>query len=113
MSSSDLVRSLEQLVNMEVKFELLKVTAGERKCPRCEAAMTTCRMRLEFPVIDKDSKTRPTLDKCDTDGFWFDAEELAAVYEVALRATGHKGGGGAGGIPTMRPGAGRGWGFGT
>ena len=72
--------------------------------------MATCKLRVVIPVYEEHPTTPPTLDRCEAHGLWFDAEELARVFAVISRLTGGGGGGRRGG--TMRPGAGRGWGFG-
>lgn len=111
-SRADFVKSIEELGGMAVELEFYKDALGQRMCPRCGLAMTACRLRLKFPVIEKEPKTHPVLDRCDNDGVWFDENELAEVYEVVVHAGGARGHGAR--LPTqIRPGNGRGWGFGV
>jgi len=107
----DLAKSIEELGGLETELQFYKDAIGTRACPRCRQAMTACRLRLKFAVIDKEPKTHPVLDRCDTHGVWFDELELAQVFEVVVHTTGGRGGGRS--VGTMRPGNGFGWGFGT
>lgn len=50
---------------------------GTRVCPRCSGVLTTCRLRVEFLGVDV--ATKATLDRCPTDGVWFDTDELEDV----------------------------------
>jgi hypothetical protein len=117
VSRADLVQAIEELGGLDVELSYFSEKPGQRACPRCARAMMTCRLRLSFAVIEEQPKTHPRLDRCDADGLWFDANELAEVFETVVHTTGGRGGGGTGrggssGPTTILPGAGRGWGFG-
>jgi hypothetical protein len=75
---------------------------GKRTCPRCPTAMTACRLRITLE--DKAIETKPTVDRCEHHGVWFDAEELADVFARVRKKFLPRGSGGMGG------GGGAGWG---
>lgn len=107
----DFVKAIEELGGLEVELQFYKEAPGKRACPHCRQPMTACRLRLKFAVIDKEPKTHPVLDRCDTDGVWFDNNELAEVFEVVVHTTGGRGGGRS--VGPMQVGNGFGWGFGS
>ena len=97
----DLASAISDLTGGVPALSFFKETAGSRTCPRCPTAMTTCRLRVQLE--DKEIEPRPTLDRCEHHGAWFDADELASVFEKVRRkfvrtrrGSGGMGGGGAG-----------------
>jgi len=48
---------------------------GRRKCPRCTAHMLVTCIRLTSTKVLSDL----TLDRCETDGVWFDRNELSKL----------------------------------
>jgi len=82
-STADLAHAIEDLTGAEVQLEFFDEQPGGRACPHCRRAMTRCRLRVVFPVHEKRPKMEPWLDRCADDGVWFDANELAEVFEKA------------------------------
>jgi hypothetical protein len=99
----DLATAIEDLTGVPPVFTFEGEATGKRACPECAHPMTT--FHLHVALDGEVVKPRPELDRCATHGIWFDAEELAVVFEKA-RAK-HPGGGG------VRPGRGGGGGGGA
>jgi hypothetical protein len=89
----DFSSSIEQLTRVEPVVHFTREHAGHRKCPRCAATMSRC--HLDVAVLDYRPRLKPELDHCEVHGIWFDAEQLAKVYETLNRAISpHMGGDG-------------------
>src|SRR5262245_43370390 len=93
VTRADLVKAIEDISGLEAGLVVAADKPGEGACPRCEQKMMACRLRVSFAVIDKQPRTKPKLDRCDTDGIWFDADELAKVFEVVSRTAAPAGAG--------------------
>ena len=77
----DLQRSIEELLTgIEVKLGFVDDAANARRCPRCTAAMTGC--RLDVHLDRKHPKLKVDLGRCDAHGVWFDGGELERVFEL-------------------------------
>ncbi len=98
-SEPDLTVSLSDFTHIECTVSYFDTVPGARPCPTCASAMETCRVRLDFAMLDKHPKTPPRVDRCTTHGLWFDKDELAAVLEVASHVS-SPGGGNAGPAPS-------------
>jgi len=93
LDPADLATSISELTGIDPEIGFVHERPGKRTCPRCALAMTAC--RLDVKLMDKRPTLRPALDRCATHGVWFDAGELAKVFEVLHRAVsshGYRGG---------------------
>jgi Zn-finger nucleic acid-binding protein len=81
---ADLTTSISDLTGSDPQIGFVRERPGERACPRCDLMMSVC--RLDVALMDKRPTLRPALDRCVTHGVWFDANELAKVFEVLHRA---------------------------
>jgi hypothetical protein len=98
ITPADLAQAIADLTGAEPELAFFADKPTKRACPRCDHAMTACRLRIVFAVVDKEREPRPILDRCEQDGIWFDTGELAKVFEVVRGAVGNRGtGGGSGG----------------
>ena len=79
VSLADLSRAIDELVQIEPKFELIDQRPGKRACPRCSQTMSVCHLRVV--LMEEIATPRPELDRCLEHGLWFDGEELAKVFE--------------------------------
>ena len=101
----DLAHAIHDMTSIEPTFEYRDDKPGKRACPHCEQPMTVCKLSVMFEqdVIEP----KPTLDRCNEHGIWFDGQELAGVFEkVATKGygggvgrKGPKGGWGSAGLP--------------
>jgi Zn-finger nucleic acid-binding protein len=91
VTQADLAAAIHDLTSITPTFEFTDGKLGARRCPHCAAPMTQCKVRVV--VDDEVEKTRPELDLCGEHGIWFDADELAKVFE---KVAGKGFGGGAG-----------------
>jgi hypothetical protein len=103
---SDLIGAIRDLTGQEVALDYIKERPSRRTCPRCQAPMIACHLRIE--IDEHTPKLRPEIDRCIGDGIWFDADELADVL-AKLRHVVSAGGGGTGGAVAIN---GRLWGSG-
>lgn len=90
---ADLTISISELTGGDPQIGFVRERPGERACPRCAMMMSVC--RLDVALMDQRPTLRPALDRCPTHGVWFDANELAKVFEVLHRAVsphGYRGG---------------------
>jgi hypothetical protein len=102
---TDLAGAIHDLTSITPTFEYVDGKVGARRCPHCAELMTTCKLRVMLE--DEIEKPRPELDRCDAHGIWFDAEELAKVFEkVATKGFGGGVGRKAGNISRAPAGAG-------
>jgi len=87
LSLADLSGAIFDMTSIEPTFEWAHEAAGERTCPHCRLAMTTCKLVIH---LEEDiEKPKPELDRCGVHGLWFDHEELAKVIEkVATKGYG-------------------------
>lgn len=89
----DLTTSISELTGIDPEIGFVRERPGKRACPRCAVVMSAC--RLDVALMDQRPTLRPVLDRCATHGVWFDANELAKVFEVLHRAVsphGYRGG---------------------
>jgi Zn-finger nucleic acid-binding protein len=106
---TDLAVAIRDMTSIDAMFEFHDEAPGTRSCPKCEAQMSTLKLRISLD--EEIEKPRPMLDRCIQHGLWFDKDELAAVFEkVAGKGLG---GGGAGMAAAKRgdggPGGSYGW----
>jgi Zn-finger nucleic acid-binding protein len=80
---TDLAVAIHELTGAAPQLGFTSDAPGARACPCCQAAMVRC--RLDVRLLDERPELRPELDRCDGHGVWFDAEELAKVFEVLRR----------------------------
>jgi hypothetical protein len=80
LAVADFTASVGELIGAVIEHEFLDQRPGERTCPRCTRAMTTCRVELRAPVHGKRLALGPVLDHCQADGLWFDTDELAEIF---------------------------------
>jgi hypothetical protein len=79
LTLADLGGAIHDLTSITPTFEYRDEKRGERGCPHCGGAMTTCKLRI---VLDTElADPKPVLDRCTEHGIWFDGEELAGVFE--------------------------------
>jgi len=79
LTLEDLAGGIHDLTSITPTFAYRDEQPGERTCPHCRVAMTRCKLTLALE--DDVAKPRPELDRCAAHGLWFDAEELAKVFE--------------------------------
>jgi hypothetical protein len=113
LTREDFIRAIAELTGAEPELHFFDDKPTKRPCPRCDHALTACRVRIVFPVADKDPTPKPILDRCEQDGIWFDADELAKVFFTVRTVVGGGGSGGGGtstggGVGTSNP-RGVGW----
>lgn len=96
----DLSKAIVEMTSLPPTFEIVDESPGKRTCPSCVAALTTCKLRIVLG--DELEKPRPRLDRCTVHGLWFDANELAAVFE---KVAGKGLGGGGAGMKSSKTGA--------
>lgn len=94
LSLEELSRAIIDLTGIEPTYEFIDEKPGARGCPQCLQRMTTCKLRVT--VEDELAKPRPTLDRCEEHGLWFDGDELAAVLAKVRAKVSPKGGRAAG-----------------
>lgn len=83
----DLAHAIHDMTSVEPAFEFRAEKTGKRGCPLCTKPMTICKLTVMFDGESLEPK--PTLDRCDAHGLWFDGEELAGVFEkVATKGYG-------------------------
>jgi Zn-finger nucleic acid-binding protein len=84
---ADLAGTIHEMTSIGPTFALVREHAGTRACPRCQAAMSTCKLEIK---LDADIEhPKPELDHCAAHGVWFDDDELALVLEkVATKGFG-------------------------
>ncbi|MFN0248775.1 MAG: hypothetical protein ACKV2T_17935 [Kofleriaceae bacterium] len=76
---ADLAGAVHDLTSIDPEISFVKERAGERPCPRCVSKMVRCEVRI---ALDESTESpRAELDRCSEHGIWFDAEELAHVFE--------------------------------
>src|SRR5688572_32152078 len=63
LSIDELSRAIHDLTSFEPTYTFVDPEPGSRLCPRCGAAMTTC--RLHVTLDGKLAKSRPKLDRCE------------------------------------------------
>lgn len=80
VSIEDLRESIRELTSLEAVFSYRDEAAGKRMCPRCQTAMATAKLTIEFDG-ERAAKPGPELDRCAEHGLWFDESELADVLE--------------------------------
>jgi Zn-finger nucleic acid-binding protein len=107
LTLADLGAAIHDLTSLEPTFELSHEKPGNRTCPHCRTAMSTC--KLQVTLQEEVEHPRPELDRCPAHGLWFDDEELAQVLEkVAGKGfgggVGRKGGDFAKGEPSNQGG---------
>jgi len=89
LTLEDLAGGIHDLTSITPTFAYRDEQPGARCCPHCRTAMTRC--RLVLTLEEGTEKPRPELDRCPAHGIWFDAEELAKVFEK-VAGKGHGGG---------------------
>lgn len=89
LTLEDLAGGIHDLTSITPTFAFRDQKPGARGCPHCRAPMTRCKIALALE--DDIEKPRPELDLCAEHGIWFDAEELAKVFEK-VAGKGHGGG---------------------
>jgi len=90
---ADLTTSISELTGLDPGIGFLGERLGARVCPHCTRTMSVC--RLDVTLMNQRPTLRPALDRCVAHGVWFDATELAKVFEVLHRAVsphGYRGG---------------------
>ena len=90
---ADLTTSISELTGIDPEIGFLGERPGRRPCPHCARTMSVC--RLDVALMNQRPTLRPALDRCVAHGVWFDATELAKVFEVLHRAVsphGYRGG---------------------
>lgn len=76
---TDLAGAVHDLTSIVPTFAYANDAPGTRPCPHCAAPMIRCHLRV---LLESEmEKPRPELDRCDEHGIWFDADELAGVFE--------------------------------
>jgi Zn-finger nucleic acid-binding protein len=80
---ADLEAAIQELTAVSPELGFTQDAPGSRSCPCCQSTMVRC--RLDVQLMDERPQLRPELDRCDGHGVWFDAEELAKVFEVLRR----------------------------
>jgi len=80
---ADLEEAIQELISTVVELGFTNDLPGARSCPCCQSAMVRC--RLDVWLMDERPELQPELDRCDGHGVWFDALELAKIFEVLRR----------------------------
>lgn len=89
LTLEDLAGGIHDLTSITPTFAFRDQKPGSRGCPHCRVPMMRCKLALALE--DDIEKPRPELDLCAEHGIWFDAEELAKVFEK-VAGKGHGGG---------------------
>ena len=88
---ADLSSAIEDITGVVPSFDYDDVKVGKRACPVCAVVMET--LKLHVHLDGETAEPKPTLDRCQVHGLWFDTDELAVVFEKARVA--HPGGSGS------------------
>jgi hypothetical protein len=85
LATADFAAAVGELIGAVVEHAFVDETPGERRCPRCTRAMTTCKVELYSAVHDQRVVMPFELDRCAADGLWFDPDELAEIMAAMHR----------------------------
>jgi len=89
LTLEDLAGGIHDMTSITPELHYRDEKPGKRACPQCAAVMSRCKLTLGLEELTE--KVRPELDRCAEHGLWFDAEELAKVFEK-VAGKGHGGG---------------------
>lgn len=79
LTLEDLASGIHDLTSVTPTFTFRDQKLGARGCPHCRVPMNRCKLWL---ALEADvEKPKPELDQCAEHGIWFDADELAKVFE--------------------------------